>query len=63
MTIDFCHQVPRCGAVSGDVQVSLGNHKLCDGSYLKYSDNLLNDLINVKFKKELRPGNIHNTYK
>jgi len=29
---------------------------------LKYSGNLLNDLINAKFKKELSHGNIHKTY-
>ena len=62
MTIEFRHQVPQCGATSGDVQVSLGNHTLSDGSYLKYSDNLLNDPINAKFKKELTNGNSHKTY-
>lgn len=62
MTIGFCHQVPQCGATSGDVQVTLGSHKLCDGSYLKYSDNLLNDLTSAKFKKELSSANTHKTY-
>ena len=62
MTIEFHHQVPPCGAISGDVKVSLGNHTLSDGSFLKYSDNLLNDLINAKFKKELTNGNSHKTY-
>ena len=62
MTIEFHHQVPECGAISGDVQVSLGNHTLSDGSYLKYSDNLLDDLMNAKFKKELTNGNNHKTY-
>ena len=62
MTIEFHHQVPECGAISGDVQVSLGNHTLSDGSYLKYSDNLLNDLINAKFKKELCNGTTHKKY-
>ena len=62
MTIEFHHQVPPCGAISGDVKVSLGNRTLSDGSYLKYSGNLLNDLINAKFKRELSPGNIHKTY-
>ena len=62
MTIEFRHQVPQCGATSGDVQVSLGSFSLSDGSYLKYSDNLLDDLTNAKFKKELRTGNIHKTY-
>ena len=62
MTIEFHHQVPPCGAISGDVKVSLGNHTLSDGSYLKYSDNLLNDLINAKFKKELCNGKTHKKY-
>ena len=62
MTIEFRHQVPECGATSGDVQVSLGSHTLSDGSYLKYSDNLLDDLTKAKFRKELRTGNIHKTY-
>ena len=62
MTIEFHHQVPPCGAISGDVKVSLGNHTLSDGSFLKYSDNLLNDLIKAKFKKELTNGNSHKTY-
>ena len=62
MTIEFHHQVPPCGAISGDVKVSLGNHTLSDGSFLKYSDNLLNDLINAKFKKELCNGKTHKKY-
>ena len=62
MTIEFHHQVPECGAISGDVQVSLGNHTLSNGSYLKYSDNLLDDLTKAKFKKELGNGTTHKTY-
>ena len=62
MTIEFRHQVPQCGATSGDVQVSLGNHTLSDGSFLKYSDNLLNDLMKAKFKKELGNAKTHRTY-
>ena len=62
MTIEFHHQVPPCGAISGDVKVSLGNHTLSDGSFLKYSDNLLNDLMKAKFKKELGNAKTHRTY-
>jgi hypothetical protein len=62
VTIEFHHQVPECGAISGDVKVSLGNHTLSDGSFLKYSDNLLNDLMKAKFKKELGNAKTHRTY-
>jgi hypothetical protein len=62
VTIEFHHQVPECGAISGDVQVSLGNHTLSNGSYLKYSDNLLDDLTKAKFKKELGNGTTDKTY-
>lgn len=62
MTIEFHHQVPPCGAISGDVKVSLGNHTLSDGSFLKYSDNLLNDLMKAKFKKGLGNAKTHRTY-
>ena len=55
-------QVPACGAVSGDVDVSLGTYSLSSGGYLKWTDHLLDDLIDAQFKMEKEAGNRHKTY-
>ena len=58
----FHGQVPECGAVSGDVDVSLGTYTLSSGGYLKMTDHLLDDLIDAQFKMEKAAGNRHKTY-
>ena len=57
-------QVPECGAVSGDVDVSLGNYTVGDGSgkYLKVTDTLLDDLTDAKFRMEKGGDGRHKTY-
>ena len=64
LTRDVHGQVPECGAVSGDVDVSLGNYTVGDGSgkYLKVTDTLLDDLTDAKFRMEKGGDGRHKTY-